>query len=250
MSKHLLIGNWKMNLLPEEATNLISQYATLTKNSKQTQVGIAPTFLAISAVLAESLHNNLWIGSQNAHHEKDGAFTGEVSAAMLKTIGCSFSLTGHSECRHLLNESQDLINKRSSGVLDYQLKLVYCFGETLAEKEAGLRSQVLLDQLLPIMELINEKNQEQLILAYEPVWAIGTGKVATIQDIKDSVSEINEIVKNTKPFCKPPILYGGSVKPDNYQQILAVQGISGALVGGASLKYEQFLELYKISENS
>ncbi len=249
MSKHLLIGNWKMNLLPEDASKLISQYVSLTKNSNRTQVGIAPTFLAMSAVIAECNSSDLWIGGQNAHQENDGAFTGEVSASMLQAIGCAFSLTGHSECRHVLGESQDLITKRSSGVLDNQLKLVYCFGETLAEKEAGNRSKVLQDQLLPIMELINEKNHNQLILAYEPVWAIGTGKVATIQDIKDSVLEINEIIKNTKPFCNAAILYGGSVKPDNYQQILAVQGVSGALVGGASLKYEQFLELYKISEN-
>lgn len=235
-----------MNLMPEQALGLASGIKDFAKTSKNTFTGISPTFLALPEVIKECGNSeNLLIGAQNAHWEDSGACTGEVSASMLKELGTDFVIIGHSECRHDLGESQDLITKRARGVLNQDLKLVYCIGETLAENKASKTLDVLKSQ----MEFLeNISKPDYLILAYEPVWAIGTGEVASIEDIKNITDYLRQSLSATFNY-EVPILYGGSVKPDNYAEILALKNVNGALVGGASLKLESFRSLFEISEN-
>ena len=158
------------------------------------------------------------------------------------------SVIGHSERRHQLCETQELITKRAEGVLKQQLNLVYCIGETLEENQSGKTFSVLKNQLDPVLKLCKSNNTDNLIIAYEPVWAIGTGEVATPEQIQ-SIS--TEIINHLKEYnIETPLLYGGSVKPENYSEIISLSAVDGALVGGASLQAEPFLALYEISNNS
>lgn len=230
-----------MNLLPNEATELAIELNTLAKESKNTYFGVAPTFLSLTQTLSIK-DRSIKIGAQNCHFEDSGAFTAEVSASMLKDVNTDFVIIGHSERRHVFSENQELITNRAKSVLDKSLTLVYCIGETLEDREAGRTLEVVKEQLTPVLELINDSSIENLILAYEPVWAIGTGKVASL----DNINEVHDFIAG---MTTAPILYGGSVKPGNYEEILNLKNVSGALVGGASLKFDSFSELFKISEN-
>lgn len=243
--KKYLYGNWKMNLLPQEARDLAASYAEHISGSpdENSVVGVAPTALCLES-LCQAEYPGLQIGAQNAHFKDSGACTGEISSSMCKAIGADFVIIGHSERRHDFAESQLLTTQRAAGVLEQGLKLVYCIGETQAENEDGKTFEVLQSQLNPIYPLITPENLEQLIIAYEPVWAIGTGLVAKTMDIDEITEQLAaELEKNQAPA---PILYGGSVKPDNYAEIINLNCVNGALVGGASLKAESFTALYDI----
>lgn len=247
-SKKYLIGNWKMNLLPDAASDLVKKYDQHIQqiNSSEVVVGVAPTNLAFQNVRNSSEH--VWVGGQNAFFEESGAFTGDVSAQMLKSLAADFCLVGHSERRSVFNEAQSLITARAEGVLDVGLKLVYCFGETKEERDSGNFQRVIQEQLLPVLDLVNASNSSQLILAYEPVWAIGTGDVASIGDIINAETEITKITEGSDSK-DAPLLYGGSVNSDNFSDIFAINGIDGALVGGASLKPQQFISLIDQASN-
>ena len=238
-----------MNLLPGEAVTLAEKINTATPSLKKTIVGITPTTLALTQTIAAKNAKTL-VGAQNAHWEKNGAFTGEVSAEMLKAIGTDFIIIAHSERRHKFAESQELINQRSAGVLSSGLKLVYCIGETEQERSTNQTFAVLESQLKPIIPLLNQSNIAQFIIAYEPVWAIGTGKVASLDDITNTHRWIVDYWKSNSQMQVPPILYGGSVTAENYAEIIRIPEVAGALVGGASLKAESFLKLIAISEES
>ena len=242
-----LIGNWKMNLLPNQAIDLANQFNTLAINSKKTIFGVAPTFLAIKDVINSLNNKKLKIGAQNSHWETSGAYTGEVSNAMLEAIGSDFVIIGHSECRNNFFESQELITQRARGVLNSNMQLVYCVGETLTERESNKTLDIIKEQLLPILELTNPNNINRLVIAYEPVWAIGTGKVASLENIEEVHNYLVELCESTIN-AKLPLLYGGSVKPDNYNNIIKIKNVNGALVGGASLDYNSFSKLLEISE--
>ena len=235
-----------MNLLPDESVALAKEIADFSSSAKKTQCGITPTSLALSAVASATVNSNLWFGAQNVHPKDSGAFTGEISASMAKSIGCNFALVGHSERRNVFAETQECCTERAKGVLDKDLKLVYCIGETEAENQAGKTFEVLTQQLMPILELA-KKDTSNLLIAYEPVWAIGTGKVATAEIIADITAQINNLVKE-ETGMQAPILYGGSVKPNNYAEIIAIDTLQGALVGGASLSAEPFGALLNCSE--
>ena len=235
-----------MNLLPDEAAALAKEIAEFTSSAKKTQCGIAPTSLSLSTVVSATADSNLWTGAQNVHPKDSGTFTGEISASMARNVGCAFALVGHSERRHVFSETQALCTERSKGVLDQDLKLVYCIGETEAENQTGKTFEVVTEQLLPILKLA-KNDTSNLLIAYEPVWAIGTGKVATPEIIADITAQINNLVKE-QTGAEAPILYGGSVKPNNYAEIIAIDNVQGALVGGASLQADSFAALLACSE--
>jgi triosephosphate isomerase (TIM) len=235
-----------MNLSEEEGRQFIRGIKTRLTSSGSI-VGIAPTALAISACLAESLGSDLHIGAQNCHWEKSGAFTGELSPYSLKTMGVSFAIVGHSERRSLFFENPADVAKRALGALSAGITPVFCVGETLEERQAGDTFSVLKSQLLPLLEQSSPRLLENVIVAYEPVWAIGTGLVASTAQIEDTHSELAIWLMKEKGW-DPRILYGGSVKPDNYADIICLPSVHGALVGGASLLVESFSELISISD--
>ena len=239
-----------MNLNLEESLVLSSLLNTKSSGLKNTIVGIAPVPLYFNEISKSLMmtDKNVLVGAQNAHWEDSGACTGEISVDMFQALNADFIITGHSERRNEFSETQALINKRNKGVLDSGLKLIYCIGEKLEEKESGKTLDVVKKQLEDLFFLIDSENIDQLILAYEPVWAIGTGKVATVEEIASVHSSIIEYWIGKSDLIPPPILYGGSVKPNNFAEIISIPEVNGALVGGASLEFESFSGLIDISE--
>lgn len=225
-----VVGNWKAQVTNQEARELALSIRQVLKETS-VQAWVAPPTESIHDVYEVLSGSEILVGSQNVWPEK-GAFTGELSADSLKGIGGSFSIVGHSERRHVFGESHKLILRRAKGALEAGLKVIFCVGETLKEREAGKTLSVVENQL--------EGVSDKVMIAYEPVWAIGTGKVASAADIKEVHSFIYSRLKTE-------ILYGGSVTDQNFGDILKVPYTSGALVGGASLKAQSFVDLVKIA---
>ncbi len=248
MSKRLVVGNWKMNLLSEEAGSLAQKLLPLASSLKKSEAWIAPTFVSLPAVSKFTRGSKLCVGAQNVHWEKNGAFTGEVSAQMLSEFGASFALVGHSERRHVFLESDELVAKRAEVAKSSTLKIIFCVGETLKEREMGATHSVLQRQLKPLLTSFASADTGRLVLAYEPVWAIGTGKVAGAQEIEDAHHAIKVFWESNSNNPCPPILYGGSVTSENFGSILEISLVSGGLVGGASLSFEKFEKLLAIAE--
>lgn len=248
MTKRYLFANWKMNLTEDESVDLAKKFTEASKSLKNTTVGVAPATLNVSAT-KKAVGSNLLVGTQNVYYEEKGAFTGEVSIPMLKAAGVDFTITGHSERRNIFGESNELVAKRTQKALDEGLITIFCIGEKLDARENGQTNDILASQIDALTSLLQNKNYENLIIAYEPVWAIGTGKVATTKEIEETHAFIAKHWKDQTGYDCPPILYGGSVKPDNYAEIIKVPLVSGALVGGAALKADQFTKLMEISEN-
>ena len=249
MSQRYVVGNWKMNCGLEASRVLATAIARSSASVRHTAVWLAPNFTALSKVLEVTSGTKLRVGAQNAHWEKSGAYTGEVSAEMLKEIGVNFVIVGHSERRQHFGETLETAAKRAKAVLQAGLQCIFCFGESLAEREAGKMKQVWEEQLVPLFAIAKEIDQTKLILAYEPVWAIGTGKVASAAEIKQAHQQISELCQHSLS-PQPPILYGGSVSPENFAEIIAIPLVAGGLVGGASLSAEKFNKLIEISESS
>ncbi len=248
--KNIVFGNWKMaldlNAAQTLATNILAGEAKV--DSAKACLGVCPSSLHLSAIreLLSGSKGTL-LGSQNAHWEESGAYTGENSWKQLKDFDCAFTLVGHSERRHGLFESHSLVSQRALGCLENGLAVVFCCGETLEERESGKMLEVLQEQFEPLLSSWNSDFSEMFIIAYEPVWAIGTGKVATLEEIQEAHRSLQELWKSKTSEECPPILYGGSVKPDNFAEILALDEVNGALVGGASLKADSFLALAEIA---
>jgi len=239
----LIAGNWKMHTLTQGAQDLAAAVAQAASKVSDRDVMIAPPYTALAAVKKIIAGSAVILGSQNVHWEEQGAFTGEISGTMLKDLGCDMAIVGHSERRHVFGESDRMINKRISGALKFGLIPVFCIGETLEQREAGKTMAVLEDQVRAGLDEIKLKDGNQIVVAYEPVWAIGTGKTATEAQaqeahyfIRNLLAEIYE--KNIAGQIR--ILYGGSVKPDNIDILMQQDDIDGALVGGAALKAESF----------
>jgi triosephosphate isomerase len=190
------------------------------------------------------------VGTQNVHWESSGAFTGESSAAFAKDLGLSFSLVGHSERRTLFGETSDKVALRMKAAISHNLTPIVCIGETESERSSGRTEAVLQAQLEPIFAQLTLETASLVILAYEPVWAIGTGKVATESEIQATHAYIRQLWSTHLPNCPCTIVYGGSVSPANFSGIVALPGVDGALVGGASIKLDQWLELISIAERS
>jgi triosephosphate isomerase len=241
-----LIANWKMNLGPSKAKELASKLSSL--ELKNTELWITPVSVCIPSVIDSVKNSKIKVGSQNVFYKENGAYTGEIAPEMLKELGCIYSLVGHSERRTLFKEANAESTKRTLGALKAGLKVVYCIGETQEKRECEETNDVLSGQLIELLNNINESDYENLIIAYEPVWAIGTGLVATTEQIAETHKFIRDFTLAKTKF-EFPILYGGSVKPENYQEIISIENVSGALVGGASLEFDKLSKLVEISNS-
>ncbi len=235
-------GNWKMNLTPKEsellAKEILDLFEESLKEREDIKVCVFPEFTALERVSKVLNTSDIYLGAQNVAYEDKGAFTGEVSPNSLIELGVEYVIIGHSERRHIFKEDNELLNKRLLKALDKNLKVVYCVGETLEERESGKTFEVIETQLKEGLKNANI-NKDNLIIAYEPVWAIGTGKAATPE-------MANEVHKFIKDFLGNDflVIYGGSVKPNNAKSLIEQKFIDGFLVGGASLKAKDFFEIY------
>ncbi len=244
-----IAGNWKMNKTQDEAVFLVRELATRLKGVEGVDIAVAPPFTALSAVKqAISSSDKLELAAQNVFHELSGAYTGELSPPMLVDVGVKYVILGHSERRQILGETSEFVNKKVIAALMQELSPIICIGETLEERDAGRAFEVVDAQLKQSIGQVSTADAGKLTIAYEPVWAIGTGKTATV----DQVKEMHEHVRGelNSLFGEGPaedirIQYGGSVKPENAAELLALDDVDGALVGGASLKAESFAGIVK-----
>lgn len=245
--KPLLVANWKMNLGVAESVALAKVIGNAYENSSKYSLWLAASFPAIAASAQAIDGTGIWAGAQNIHWANQGAFTGEVSGPMLCEIGAKFAIVGHSERRHVFLEDDAMVARRAAAGLANKLAVIYCVGETLAQREKGKTLEVLSEQLKPINNLLGQITSENFVLAYEPVWAIGTGKVASLNDIVEAHQHIRKTINSlTKNAPLIRILYGGSVAPDNFSDMYSIEEVDGALVGGASLSIEKFSKLMTV----
>jgi triosephosphate isomerase len=242
MRKPIIAGNWKMNKTSKEAAQLI--IGLRDKVAKAScEVVICPPFTALALAVTLVEGTNVKVGAQNMHFEENGAFTGEISPVMLKEIGVEYVILGHSERRQFFGETDELINKKLKSAYIYGLTPILCCGETLEEREAEKTFEVLTNQLSKDLVDMDSSKLEKMIIAYEPIWAIGTGKTATAKDANDVIKFIRDKVREmfgSKAAEEVRIQYGGSVKPSTIKEQMAQSDIDGALVGGASLNVEDF----------
>ncbi len=249
--KKLIAGNWKMNKTNGDAVALVKDIVTSAGKATEVEIVIAPPFTALESAAKALEGSNVKLAAQNMHHEASGAFTGEVSAPMLRALFATHVILGHSERRTYFQESDSFINQKVLAALKNQLKPILCIGETLAEREAGITLKVVQTQLEAGLEGVSKEQAPSVVIAYEPVWAIGTGKVATTDQAQEVHAFIRELL--VKLFGdaiaqKIRILYGGSMKPANAPELLAQKDIDGGLIGGASLEARSFVELIKAAE--
>lgn len=245
MRKPIIAGNWKMNKTYSEAKELLKEIAALELNSEVEAVVCPPfTNLALAKELLKD--TNVEVGAQNAYFENSGAFTGEVSPVFLKDLGIKYVILGHSERREYFGETDEDINKKIKAVLSEGLVPILCVGETLGEREAEKAQEKVETQLKADFEGLDASQFENIVIAYEPIWAIGTGKTASAEDAEEMCAFIRQHVENTfgkDAAEKVRIQYGGSVKPNNVKEIMSKENIDGALVGGASLEANSYSEL-------
>ena len=244
MRKKVIAGNWKMNKDLHKSQKLVSEIINGLGKDNKADVIVCPPFTSLSEVSTLLKGTQIKLGAQNMYYEESGAYTGEVSADMLKSVGCEYVILGHSERRVIFNEADELINKKIKAALAKGLKPIFCIGELLEQRENGETMQVVSRQVENGLEGISAEQMKNVIIAYEPVWAIGTGKTATPQQAQEVHSFIRELV--AKKFSASVaeniiIQYGGSVKPENAGELLSQKDIDGALVGGACLKADSFL---------
>ena len=244
MSRKLFIGgNWKMNTSRAEAAALAAALVERIGQVEAVDVAVCPPFVYLGEVAAALKGSRVRLGAQDLFYENDGAYTGEISAAMLRDVGCRHVICGHSERRHVIGESDELVNRKLIKALSDGLEPILCVGELLGEREAGQTTEVVSRQVKIGMEGIAKAEAERITIAYEPVWAIGTGETAT----PDQAQEAHEQIRRLLAELYDPafadavrIQYGGSVKPSNAAELLALPDVDGALVGGASLKADDF----------
>jgi len=244
--KPLIAANWKMYKTPAQAQEFFRSFLPLVANHDRDEIVVCPSFTSISVVIAAATGSGVAIGAQNMHFADEGAYTGETSPVMLKAIGTTHVILGHSERRQYFAETDELINKKLKAALKHQLVPIVCVGEVLAEREGGRTSEVLLRQTRGALAGIGAGEAAPVVIAYEPVWAIGTGKTATPQIASEAHAVIRgEVAKllGGKTADALRILYGGSVKPDNATALMAEAEIDGALVGGASLDPQSFAKI-------
>ena len=244
--KKLIAGNWKMNKTSADATALVADVVNAVGRQTDVEVVVCPPFTSIEKVASGIEGSTVKLGAQNMHHEASGAFTGEISATMLRALFVTHVILGHSERRALFGETDAFINKKVLTALKNQLRPILCVGETLAEREGGSTLKVVQTQLEAGLEGVSKELAPSVVIAYEPVWAIGTGKVATTEQAQEVHAFIRGLL--TKLFTEPVaqkvrILYGGSMKPSNAPELLAQKDIDGGLIGGAALEARSFVEL-------
>lgn len=246
MRKKLLMGNWKMNKTLSEALSFAKQTDEIIALAVKHNIdlGIAPTYLCLKDV-KENVNDNLIVSSQNVHFEDHGAFTGEISIPMLKDINIDWSIIGHSERRTYDNETDEKCNKKIHALVKNNMTALYCVGETLQQFEAGQTKSIIEQQIRDGLKDLTKDEMSYVVVAYEPVWSIGTGKNASKEIAQDICQFIRDIIKDMFGDVSQEvrILYGGSVKPENIRQYLSCPDVDGALVGGASLNIESYKQL-------
>ena len=245
MRRKVIAGNWKMNMLPDAAIRFIDELTPLVKDTENEVVLCVPyTDLFYSLLAAQN--TNIKIGAQNMHWEENGAYTGEVSGKMLKSIGVEYVIIGHSERRQYFAETDETVNKKLKAAFKYGLKPIVCVGETLEQREAGKAEEIVTTQIEKDLEGLTNEQVQNTIIAYEPIWAIGTGKTATSEDANNMIKTIREKIANIygQNVSNGVIIqYGGSVKASNAKELFSMSDIDGGLVGGASLKVEDFSKI-------
>ena len=247
MRRKIVAGNWKMNMLPNEAMSFINELEPYAKSAKCEIILCVPyTDLFYSLLTAQN--TNIKIGAQNMHWEETGAYTGEIAPNMLKCINVEYVIIGHSERRQYFAETDETVNKKIKSALKHELNPILCVGETMKQRELGLEEEVIKQQVNGALEGITKEQAEKIVIAYEPIWAIGTGKVATKDDANNMIKLIRkeiELLYNKEVANNVSILYGGSVNKNNSKELFETSDIDGALVGGASLKVDEFNEIIK-----
>src|SRR5246500_3071652 len=248
MRKKVIAANWKMYKTPDQARDFFRDFLPLVSGHERDEIVVCPPFVDLPAAIEAAKGSNVAIGGQDVHWEKKGAFTGEISTGMLLALGCTHVIIGHSERRQYFGETDDIVNLKLKTALEAGLTPIVCVGEVLEEREAGLTEDVLRRQCLRAFHAISGKKAGKLVVAYEPVWAIGTGKTATPQLASDAHALIR--AEAAKAFGQGHadslrILYGGSVKPENAKALMSEEEIDGALVGGASLDPKSFAAIIK-----
>lgn len=250
MERRIIIaGNWKMFKTNSEAISLVREIKEKVSERENLEVVVCPPFTALSVVKEELNNGSIKLGTQNCFFEDEGAYTGEISPLMLKDLGATYVIIGHSERRKYFKEDNHLLNKKLKACLKYNLKPIFCIGETLEEREEKRVEEVLREQIKGGLQSLSSDDLSSLLIAYEPVWAIGTGKVATPEEAEKAHSFIRSLIE--KKFGDEiannlSILYGGSVKPDNILSLIKEEDIDGALIGGASLKSEDFTTIINL----
>ena len=246
--RKLIAANWKMYKTPQQSGEFMAAFLPRVSGHTRDEIVVCPPFVDLPTVVDLARDTNVAVGGQNLHWEKEGAYTGEISAAMLKAVGCTHVIIGHSERRQYFGETDDTVNKKLKAALSVGLTAIVCIGEYLQEREAGLTEEVLRRQCVNAFRGISAEEGRRFTIAYEPVWAIGTGKTATPQ----LASEAHRVIRGeaAEAFGKDAaealrILYGGSVKPENAKVLMEEREIDGALVGGASLDAESFAAIVK-----
>ena len=244
MRKPIIAGNWKMHKTIAEALEFVNEVKDRVNNDKVEAVICAP-FTLLKDLKQATKGTNIKIGAQNMHFEEKGAFTGEISPLMLKELDMDYVVIGHSERSQYFNETDETVNKKVLKALEVGIDPILCVGETLEEREAGNTKDVCKVQVEKALENVSKEDLAKVVIAYEPVWAIGTGKTATSEDANDVIAYIREVVANLygELANEVRIQYGGSVKPSNVAEIMNQSDIDGALVGGASLEANDYVEL-------
>lgn len=250
MRNKIVAGNWKMNCNREEAFGLVTEIKGMLadETSGNVQVILAPPFVHLAAVSHLVSGTGINVAAQNCSSESSGAFTGEVSASMIHSVGASHVIIGHSERRSYFNEGNEMLLKKTKLALSNSLIPIFCIGETLAERESGMLFEVILSQLIESVFNLDEADFSQLILAYEPVWAIGTGKTASPAQAQEMHFYIRQAVADkfgVKISENISILYGGSCNESNAKELFALKDVDGGLIGGASLKSRSFVNIIK-----
>ena len=246
MRKPLIAGNWKMNKTASEAMDFANNLKSALRDVQDVEVVICPAFVALSEVSKILEGSNAKLGAQNMYMQENGAYTGEISPLMLKDAGCQYVIIGHSERREYFKEDNKLINAKIKLALKYQLRPILCVGETLSEYQNNQTIDIVKTEIREGLAGIDEEQMSQVAIAYEPIWAIGTGKTATPADANKVHKIIRHIISemfDVKTGEKTRIQYGGSVKPDNIGALMEKSDIDGALVGGASLSVESFIRI-------
>ncbi|MBB5336668.1 triose-phosphate isomerase [Pectinatus brassicae] len=246
MRKPVIAGNWKMNNTIAAGTELVKELAALVKDNTKVDIVVCPTATALAAVTAAAKGTNIHVGAQNVHWEKNGAFTGELSTEMLTEIGVEYVVLGHSERREYFGETDEGVNKRSIAALAAGLVPIICCGETLEIREAGTTNTFVKGQIEAALNNMSAADVEKVVIAYEPIWAIGTGKTATFEQAEEVCAVIRETIAakyDQVTADKVRIQYGGSVKPTTIDGLMEKPNVDGALVGGASLKAADFARI-------
>lgn len=245
MRRKVIAGNWKMNKLPNEAMEFIEELAPLVKDTENEVILCVP-YTDLFYSLLHVQDTNIKIGAQNMHYEESGAYTGEVSGEMLKSIGVEYVIIGHSERRAYYGETDETVNKKLKKALSLELKPIVCVGESLDERESGKAKEIVTTQTKLALEGLSNEDVTKTIIAYEPIWAIGTGKTATKEDANETIKWIREEIEKIygKDVSDNVIIqYGGSVKSGNAKELFEMSDIDGGLVGGASLKADEFAKI-------